>query len=450
MGTIGTKCAVMGAALAFVLGGTAFAWADDAAPASSDGAPETWSLHAQATFTEQYHPAFTSPYRGTNSLDPGSLGKETFDFTFFGGVRLWDGGEAYINPEIDQGFGLSDTLGAAGFPSGEAYKVGEAEPYFRLQRLFFRQSFDLGGDVENIAPAANQLGGARAADALVITAGKFAVVDIFDTNDYAHDPRGDFLNWALIDSGAFDYAADSWAYTYGVAVEWTQGWWTWRNGLFDLSRVPNERELVRGLSEYEYVSEFEARTALWDQPGKIKLLGYFNRGRMGDYNASVALANATGTLPDTALMRAPATRPGAALNLQQQVSDELGAFARLSLDDGSKEAYEFTEINRSLAAGLALKGVAWDRKDDTVGLAFVVNGISKSAQSYFADGGLGLLIGDGRLPHYGSEDIVETYYRAALSDWLGADLDYQFIANPAYNRDRGPVSVIGAQLHVGF
>ena len=450
MGTIGTKCAVMGAALAFVLGGTAFAWADDAAPASSDGAPETWSLHAQATFTEQYHPAFTSPYRGTNSLDPGSLGKETFDFTFFGGVRLWDGGEAYINPEIDQGFGLSNTLGVAGFPSGEAYKVGEANPYIRLQRLFFRQSFDLGGDVENIAPAANQLGGARAADALVITAGKFAVVDIFDTNDYAHDPRGDFLNWALIDSGAFDYAADSWAYTYGVAVEWTQGWWTWRNGLFDLSRVPNERELVRGLSEYEYVSEFEARTALWDQPGKIKLLGYFNRGRMGDYNASVALANATGTLPDTALMRAPATRPGAALNLQQQVSDELGAFARLSLDDGSKEAYEFTEINRSLAAGLALKGVAWDRKDDTVGLAFVVNGISKSAQSYFADGGLGLLIGDGRLPHYGSEDIVETYYRAALSDWLGADLDYQFIANPAYNRDRGPVSVIGAQLHVGF
>jgi high affinity Mn2+ porin len=450
VGTIGTKCAVMGAALAFVLGGTAFAWADDAAPASSDGAPETWSLHAQATFTEQYHPAFTSPYRGTNSLDPGSLGKETFDFTFFGGVRLWDGGEAYINPEIDQGFGLSNTLGVAGFPSGEAYKVGEANPYIRLQRLFFRQSFDLGGDVENIAPAANQLGGARAADALVITAGKFAVVDIFDTNDYAHDPRGDFLNWALIDSGAFDYAADSWAYTYGVAVEWTQGWWTWRNGLFDLSRVPNERELVRGLSEYEYVSEFEARTALWDQPGKIKLLGYFNRGRMGDYNASVALANATGTLPDTALMRAPATRPGAALNLQQQVSDELGAFARLSLDDGSKEAYEFTEINRSLAAGLALKGVAWDRKDDTVGLAFVVNGISKSAQSYFADGGLGLLIGDGRLPHYGSEDIVETYYRAALSDWLGADLDYQFIANPAYNRDRGPVSVIGAQLHVGF
>ncbi len=173
MGTIGTKCAVMGAALAFVLGGTAFAWADDAAPASSDGAPETWSLHAQATFTEQYHPAFTSPYRGTNSLDPGSLGKETFDFTFFGGVRLWDGGEAYINPEIDQGFGLSNTLGVAGFPSGEAYKVGEANPYIRLQRLFFRQSFDLGGDVENIAPAANQLGGARAADDLVITAGKF-------------------------------------------------------------------------------------------------------------------------------------------------------------------------------------------------------------------------------------------------------------------------------------
>ena len=449
MGTNWTKRISIFAALALWLGGGNLAWADDNANAT-DAPPEIWSLHGHATFTEQYHPGFTAPYTGANSLDPRSDGRETFDATLFAGVRLWEGGEAYVNPEIDQGFGLSNTLGVAGFPSGEAYKIGKADPYIRLQRLFFRQTFDLGGDSENVAPDANQLGGARTANNLVITAGKISVPDIFDTNDYAHDPRGDFLNWAIVDSGAFDYAADSWAYTYGVAAEWTQDWWTWRNGLFDLSRRPNEADLVRGLGEYEFVSEFEARTNFWDRPGKIKLLGYVNRGRMGDYNDAVALANATGALPNTALVRAPADKPGAALNIQQQIADPLGAFLRASLDDGSKEAYEFTEINRSLAAGLALKGADWNRPDDTVGAAFVINGISNSARTYFNAGGLGILIGDGRLPHYGSEDVFETYYRAPLLGWLSADLDYQFIANPAYNRDRGPLSVIGAQLHAQF
>lgn len=435
---------------ALTLAALAF-WLGASGPARADGAaPETWSLHGQATYTQQYHPAFTSPYAGANSLDPKSDGRETFDATLFAGLRLWGGGEAYANPEIDQGFGLSNSVGVAGFPSGEAYKIGKADPYIRLQRLFFRQIIDLGGDETAIASGANQLAGSRTTDYLTITAGKFAVVDIFDTNDYAHDPRGDFLNWALLDSGAFDYAADSWAYTYGIAVEWTQDWWTWRNGLFDLSRLPNEANLVRGFGEYEYVSEFEARASFGGRPGKIKLLGFLNRGRMGDYNAAVALAEKTGGVPDLGLVRVPADKPGAALNVQQEISDDLGAFLRLSLNDGSKEAYEFTEINRSLAAGLALKGNHWSRKDDTVGLAFVINGISRSAQRYFGDGGLGILIGDGRLPHYGSEDIVETYYRASLTDWLSGGVDYQFIANPAYNSERGPVSVIGAQLHAQF
>jgi high affinity Mn2+ porin len=446
-----TLAARLLAALAFLLGGTAFARADDAPAADpTPAAPEDWSLHGQTTFTEQYHPAFTSAYRGANSLDPGSRGDETFDATLFAGLRLWDGGEAYINPEIDQGFGLSDTLGVAAFPSGEAYKIGKADPYFRLQRLFFRQTFDLGGDVENVAPGPNQLGTSRTENNLVITAGKISVGDIFDTNDYAHDPRGDFLNWAIIDSGAFDYAADSWAYTYGAAAEWTQDWWTWRAGLFDLSREPNQAELVRGLGEYEVVSEFEARTNFLDLPGKIKLLGYLNRGRMGDYNEAVALANATGAVPSTALVRVPGDKPGIALNTQQQINGDLGAFLRLSMNDGSKEAYEFTEINRSLAAGLSLKGTSWGRGDDTVGAAFVIDGISKAAQTYFADGGLGILIGDGGLTRYGMEDVLETYYRAPILTWLSGDLDYQFIANPAYNRDRGPVSVFGAQLHAAF
>jgi len=414
------------------------AQADDTSP---------WSLHAQATFVVQYHPAFRSPYQGTNSLIPKSMGDETFDATGFLGVRVWKGGEIYADPEIDQGFGLSNTLGAAGFPSGEAYKVGQASPYFRLQRLFFRQSFDLGGETQTLDDDQNQVAGTRTADNLVLTGGKMSVTDIFDTNAYAHDPKGDFLNWSLIDSGAFDYAADAWGYSYGIAAEWTEDWWTLRAGLYDLSRVPNSTELETDFSQFEIVGEGEARTTWFGHPGKIKLLGFVNRGRMGGYRDAVALGKMTGTVPDTALVRHYASRPGGVLNIEQQVTDDLGAFARLSLNDGSKEAYEFTEINRSAALGLSLKGASWGRKDDTIGFAGVNNVLSDSGREYFADGGLGILIGDGRLPHYGDERILEIYYDAAITGWLSLSADYQFIDNPAYNPDRGPVSVFAGRLH---
>ena len=421
-----------------------------AASCQAAAEPETWSLHGQATFVEQYHPGFRSPYRGANSLDPGSRGQETFDATLFAGLRLWSGGELYANPEIDQGFGLSNTFGLAGFPSGEAYKIGKAEPYFRLQRLFLRQQFELGGEAENVAPDANQLGGQTTADRIVVTFGKLSPVDIFDTNAYAHDPRMDFLNWSIIDAGAYDYAADAWAYSYGIAAEWIEDWWTLRAGLFDLSRVPNTTELERGFEQFELVAEFEGRHSWFGQPGKVKILGFLNRGRMGDYSDAVALARKSGGTPDTALVRNYASRPGLAINLEQAVGDGVGVFARASLNDGSKETYEFTDINRSISLGVSVNGSRWARKDDTFGIAMAVNAISTTAQRYFAAGGLGLLIGDGQLPRYGYETIFETYYSARLTDWLTASGDYQFVVNPAYARDRGPVSIFATRLHMQF
>jgi high affinity Mn2+ porin len=411
---------------------------------------QVWSLHGQMTFTDQYHPAFRSPYRGANSLDPGSRGDETFDLTVFAGVRLWDGGAAYINPEVDQGFGLSDTYGVAGFPSGEAYKVGDAHPYVKLPRLFFRQTFDLGGESQKIDPDANQLGGTRTADNLIVTMGKFAVVDIFDTNTYAHDPRADFLNWAIIDAGAFDYAADSWAYTYGGASEWTQSWWTLRAGIFDLSKVPNMPHLETNFRQFELVSEAEERHTLFGRDGKLKALVFLNRGRMGDYNDAIELGELTHTTPDTALVRRYNSRAGGSLNFEQKLTGDLGVFARASINDGSKEAYEFSDIDRSVSTGLSLTGARWERPDDTVGVAGVVDAVSNSAQRYFAAGGLGILIGDGRLPHYGLENVLETYYSAKVASWFTTTFDYQFIDNPAYNRDRGPVSVFGVRLHTEF
>jgi high affinity Mn2+ porin len=422
-----------------------------AMPAAADQTEtEDYSVHGQFTNVTQYHPSFRSPYRGPNSLDPGHRGDETADLTLFLGARLWDGAEAYADPEVDQGFGLSDTLGVAGFPNGEAYKIGAADPYIRLPRAFIRQTFDLGGESSPIEAAANQLAGARTADNLVITVGKFSVTDIFDANAYAHDPRGDFLNWSIIDSGAFDYAADSWAYTYGAAAEWTQSWWTLRGGIFDLSRAPNAKALQRNFSQFSAISEVEERHQIFGQPGKLRITGFVNYGEMAKYEDALRAAAGTDRPPNVANVRRYQTRAGAALNLEQQVSDDIGVFVRLSADDGSKEAYEFTEINRSGAIGASVKGKRWDRPDDTWGVAAVVNDISAAARDYFAAGGLGILIGDGQLPHYGREKIIETYYSAAVFDGANISADYQYVANPAYNRDRGPVSVFGGRIHLEF
>jgi high affinity Mn2+ porin len=413
-------------------------------------APEDWALHGQATFVEQYHPAFRSPFRGPNSLDPGSRGDETLALTLYGGLRPWADGEVWADGDMDQGFGLSDTVGIAAFPNGEGYKVGSATPYLRLHRLFFRQTFDLGGDDEDVAPAATQLGQSRMQNNLVITMGKFSVTDIFDGNDYAHDPSQDFFNWAVIDAGAFDYAADSWGYSYGVAGALTENDWTLRSGLFDMSRVPNGPELVRGFGQYELDAEIERRFDLWGRDGAIKILGWTNRASMGAYKDAVALASLRHQPADIALVRVPRSRPGGSINLEQGLTGDLGFFLRASLADGSQESYEFTDMDRSFSTGLSLKGASWSRGDDIIGLALENGAISRSAQSFLAAGGLGTLVGDGRLIHYNDEDVVEAYYSAALFSDAALTLDYQFIANPGYDADRGPVSVLGLRLHAQF
>jgi high affinity Mn2+ porin len=425
----------------------------DAPADSADAAmaPQAWAAYGQVTVVEQGYPTFRSAFQGPNSLSAGGQARETGDITAVLGLRLWSGAQAWINPEIDQGFGLSDTLGIAGFTSGEAYKVGRTAPYIRLPRLFIRQTIDLGGERQSVAPDLNQLGGTQSADRLVITAGKFSVTDIFDTNSYAHDPRNDFLNWALIDTGTFDYAADAWGYTYGAAVEWYVDRWTLRTGLFDLSDVPNSETLENGFKEFQVIAEVEERHQLWGRPGALRITGFLSDGRMGSFADAIQLAQASGGQPaNIAAVRHFQTRGGVSLNLEQEVADGVGVFARAGLADGGVEPYEFTDIDRTVAAGVSLNGKRWGRADDTLGLAGVVNGISKIHQQFLADGGLGVLVGDGQLPHPGPEAIVETYYELAADRSIHLTLDYQFVNNPAYNRDRGPISVFAARVHAQF
>ncbi|HTK35452.1 MAG TPA: carbohydrate porin [Caulobacteraceae bacterium] len=415
--------------------------------ARAEEADRLFALHAQTTVVGLADGGFRSPYGGANSLKGVSQGRETWDATAYAGVSPWRGGELWINPEIDQGFGLSNTLGVAGYPSGEAYKVGKASPYFRLQRLFFRQTMDLGGESEAVEPDANQFGGTRAADRLVLTVGKMGVPDVFDTNDYAHDPRRDFLNWALLDTGTFDYAADAWGYTVGAAAEWYAGDWTWRAGLFDLSDVPNSTRLDPHARQFQTDLEVERRYRIGGRPGAIKLTGFLTRGRMGAFDDAVALAQRTGRPADAALVRRYRSRTGLSLDIQQQFSPALGGFVRAGAADGAVEPYEFADIDRTLAAGLSLKGEGWGRDGDTLGLAAVFNGISAAHQRYLAAGGLGILVGDGKLPNPGTEQILEAYYDLAAVKQAHVSLDYQFVEHPAYNRDRGPVSVVGVRLH---
>ncbi len=414
------------------------------------------NVHGQATFVWQSYPAIRSPYQGTNSLPARGQGRETVDATLFAGIRLWQGAEVWINPEIDQGHGLGETHGVAGFPSGESYKIGFSYPYTRIQRTFLRQTIDLGGEPGKIDADINQFANATTANRLVLTVGKVGIVDIFDTNKYANNPKTDFLNWSLINAGTFDYAGDGWGYTYGGAAEWYQGRWTLRAGVFDLSATPAGGNSPQGgfldstFNNFEMVGEIEERHELWGQPGKLKITGYLERGRMGAYQDAINLAQLTGQPADINAVRTYTSRPGVSINLEQQVSETVGVFARAGWADGTREPWDFTDIDRTVSGGVSIAGKQWGRPDDTIGIAGMINNISSVHQAFFNDGGLGILIGDGQLPNPGLEQIFETYYSYALSTATKVSLDYQFINNPAYNTQRGPVNAFAVRLHTQF
>jgi high affinity Mn2+ porin len=410
---------------------------------------ERYAVHGQATYVEQDTDDFRAPYHGRNSLTP-DMGRETSDLTLYVGARLWHGAEFWISPEFDQGRGLDNTLGLAAFSSGEAYKVGSNAPYLRLPRLYVRQTVDTGGERENLEGVANQLAGSRSTDRWVFTVGKFSVTDVFDTNQYAHDPRNDFLNWAAVDAGTYDYAADAWGYTVGAAAERYIGPWTFRAGLFDLSVVPNDPHLDPAFHQFQMDGEIEKRYSLFGKPGRILFTAWDTRGRMGLLDQAIALGLATGTPPNPALVRQYRSRFGGSFNLEQPVTDDLGLFARVGKAQGNVEVYEFTDIDRSVEIGGSLKGARWHRPGDTLGVAVLDDGISAEREEYLNLGGLGILVGDGKLPHPGAEEAVETYYSIGLVSWAQLTADYQYVRNPAYNRDRGPVSIWAARLHMQF
>ncbi len=431
-----------------------FGVADDAkADGVDDRGPGTWELHGQTTFIFQGYPPFRSPYEGTNSLPGVGQSRETWTVSAFLGVRLWQGGELYFNPELLQGFGVASTVGAGGYPNGEAQKSNFPFPRYNTSRLFLRQAIGLGGKTETVEGEYGQLSGTKDVSRLTFQAGKFSVHDLFDTNDYAEDPRLDFLNWSIWAAGAFDYPADRLGLTYGVTAELNQASWAARVGYFLVGNQPNANVFDMNLfSRGGYVGELELRYAPFGRKGVARLGTWLTSTFAGSYSDAVALAAMTpgASAADTiAQTRQGRTKYGYYLNLQQEISDDLGLFARWSWNDGRSEISAFTDIDASLSLGLQLKGSSWGRPDDRIGLAGAWNMITPDHSGFLAAGGLGVLVGDGRLS-YAAENVVEAFYALQMTKGLTATVDYQLLVNPAYNADRGPVHVFAGRLSARF
>ncbi len=419
--------------------------------ADADTTPETWNAHVQATYVWQRKPSFAAAYSGPNSLSAARELSYSFTATAFFGARLWRGGELYFDPEGAQGVPLSNLTGFGGFTNGEMARSSGPNLRIYRARFFLRQTWDGGGEQVPVASGQNQLGGSRDSRRWVFTAGNLSVLDLFDANAYSHDPRTQFLNWSVMTHGAYDYAADARGYSWGAVLEWYRDEWAVRGGRFIQPIEPNGQKLDENpLRHYGDQVEIERSHMLAGQPGKLRLLAFNNRARMTRYDDALALGQQTGTVPDINAARyGNQMKRGFGVNLEQAVSDDIGLFARASWADGKTETYAFTDIDRSVSGGLLVKGSAWQRAQDTVGLAFARNAISRAQRDYLSAGGIAFFIGDGQL-RYRQEGIAEVFYNLNLTKGTWITLDWQYIRNPAYNAARGPVNVGSVRLHAEF
>jgi high affinity Mn2+ porin len=407
--------------------------------------PGVYSLHFQTTFLPQYHGSFPANYSGSNSLSPNSELNMSFTATLFLGLKAWNGGFLYADPELPGGSGFSHVTGLADFSNGEISKVGAETPTFNLARLYFQQVFGLGGDQDKIDDDQNQVAAEPDLSRFTFTAGKFSLNDFFDNNAYAHDARSQFINLALVDNLAWDYAADTHGYTLGAMVELNQKDWALRLGEALVSTVANGPDYDWNIPQARADNlEFEWRFGGPAAPGKLRALAYVNHAHMGGYQDALNLSPVN---PDVTQTRAYREKVGFGLNWEQSVDSNLGLFARLGWNDGTTESWELTSVDQTASLGGSLKGTPWGRPDDQVGLGFVVNGLTSVHQAYLAAGGYDFLIGDGALD-YAPEEVVELYYLFKPAKPLGLALDFQVVNHPAYNQDRGPVGILSGRAHL--
>jgi len=415
---------------------------------ADEGSP--FDLHAQATYIRQYKPSFPAPYSGDHSLGAGRAWAYTFTSTLFFGLQAGDGLELYWNPEFTQGLPFSGLQGLGGYANGEQQRTSGTTLRGYRARLFARKTWNIGGGFEPQESEANQVKTRYAAERLVLTAGNISVLDVFDVLDYSHDPRTQFMNWAALTYGAWDFPADARGYTWGAALEYITPRYQLRAGRFLVPVESNGLRLDQAWGQrYGDVAEIELPYRMVGHQGAIRLLAFQNRVNAGSFADASALAAGSGAPPDVAAVRHVQSKTGLGASMQLELSENVGAFARAGWNDGKTESFMFTEIDRSLAAGVLAKGGLWGRGQDSAGLAGYVNGLSRPHRNYLAAGGLGFFLGDGRL-NYGSERIVEAFYSLHVAKGTSLTAGVQRISNPGYNRDRGPADVYGVRAHWEF
>ena len=419
-----------------------------------------WSLHYQFTTIIQSHPSFKSKYSGRNSFksDPEN-GVMSISSSLFLGRKLWKGASLQLNPEITGGLGLSNALGIGAFPNGEVFRIDDPDPKIYIGRLFFQQIIPLKNTAyEFIESDANQLAGKFPTSRLVINFGKMNMGDFFDDNRYAHDPRTQFFNWVLMDQGSWDYPANTRGYTQGLVVELIKPTWELRASSTLLPDLANGPDMDYNWTKSNSTTvEYARKWNFRNRPGTIRALLFYQTSKMPGYAAATSLLS-TG---DSTLVyiiegkqKAPSelygnSKYGISFSADQQLSPDFGVFARAGWNDGKHATWVFTEVDQSVTVGGTLLGKKWKRPMDEIGVAAVSGGLSKVHHQYLKAGGYGFLLGDGNL-NYADEFLAEAYYKMQLHKNFSITADYQFINHPGYNKDRGPVHVIGVRGHVAF
>lgn len=433
--------------LLHILTFTAFATASN-----NNDSTQNWNFHFQNTTIYQHHPTFKAGYSGLNSLSSSAESPTSITATLSLGAKLWKRASAYYNVEMGGGSGFSQARGIAGFANGEVYRVSDATPKIYTARLFLKQIFALSNETQRVEDDVNQLATNMPLSYVSVAVGKFSILDFFDDNKFSHDPRTQFYNWALMGNGAWDYPADTRGYTSGVVAELVKPQWALRLSSVIVPTTANgavmDKDIAHANSE---AIEFEHQYKIGSQTGVIRLMSFFTSAGMGNYKEALAKGIANNSAPAIDSTHAVGrTKLGFGINIEHNVNENVGLFLRSSWNDGRNETWAFTEIDRAVSLGVQLNGNLWKRDNDKLGLAFLANGLSNEHRDYLKAGGYGFIIGDGNL-NYQPEMITELYYSLKVKNYpIWFSPDYQFILNPGYNKDRGPVHAFGVRTHVEF
>jgi high affinity Mn2+ porin len=410
-------------------------------------------LSGQANFIFQAHPDFHAPYSGQNSLNPRYEKATSRVLTLYTGMRLNDSTELLVDIEETGGAALSMGLGVAGAPNLDIVRnpLLSKQPY--LGRGMIHKVFALSKDkVENDRSFLSRFEEVPRRR-LELRVGKFSMPDFFDLNSAASDTHFQFVNWSVDDNGAWDYAADTRGYTVGAVADYEDRNWGFRFAEALMPKIANGIDLVwRPWQVHAENWEYELRRGfIPKKSGVLRLLAYTNSANMGIYRDAVAQF-VQGQVPAPDITNHPwhiTRKYGFGANLEENLMPNVTAFARWGWNNGKTESFAYTEIDSTIEEGVGVNGAQWRRQHDRAGQVFVSNGIKKDHQTYLGNGGYGFLIGDGKL-NYGRENILETYYTAHV--WRGIYLapGAQYIVNPGYNRDRGPVIIGSCRAHVEF